>query len=87
MTNALRKSLPLLPAIVAYLLCSTVSGQEKPFVCHKQESLWRDARGEPVRLSVTQLKKRRIHCEAPKLPGQWCGRGKIMYQVNVGANS
>jgi hypothetical protein len=83
MINALKKAILLAPAIVACLFCSIVSGQEKQNSCRDHQSLWRDAQGKPVRLSSNQLKKRRIHCEAPKLPGQWCGRGQIMYQVVI----
>jgi|SRR5262245_44379973 len=83
MTNALRKTLLLLPVIVACLICSAVSGQEKQFVCRDHQSLWRDAEGKPYRMKGRELEKRRIHCEAPKLPGQWCGRGKIIYQVVI----
>jgi hypothetical protein len=83
MTRAPRKTLLILPVIVACLICSTVSGQEKQYACRDHKSLWRDAQGNPIRLNSTQLKKRRIHCEAPKLPGQWCGKGQIMYQVVI----
>jgi hypothetical protein len=86
MTNVLKKALLLLPAIVACLICPIVSGQEKQSDCRYHESLWSDARGEPVRLSSKELKKRRIHCEAPKLPGQWCGKGQIMYLVVINAD-
>jgi hypothetical protein len=71
--------------IVACLICSIASGQEKRSGCRDHHTLWRDARAEPVRLSFEELKKRRIHCEAPKLPGQWCGRGQIMFQVVINA--
>jgi TonB-like protein len=81
----MKKTLLLLPVIVACLICPIVSGQEKKFVCRDHQSLWRDAQGKPYRLSSTQLEKLRIHCEAPKLSGQWCGRGKIMYQVVINA--
>src|SRR5262245_301409 len=85
MTNALKKTLLLLPAIVICLICSIVLGQEKQSGCHNHQSLWRDARGAPVRLSFKELKKRRIHCEAPKLWGQWCGKGQIMFLVVINA--
>jgi len=85
MTKALKKTLLLLSAIVICLLCSIVFGQEKQNSCRDHQSLWRDARGEPVRLSSKELMKRRIHCEAPKLPGQWCGKGKIMFLVVINA--
>jgi hypothetical protein len=85
MTNALRKSLLLLPAIVACLICSTVAGQDKQLVCHDHQSLWRDAQGKPLRLAGKELEERRIHCEEPKLPGLWCGRGKIMFSVVINA--
>jgi len=85
MKNALKKTLLLLPAVVACLICSTVSGQEKQGVCRDHQLLWRDAQGKPFRLAGKELEKRRIHCEALKLPGQWCGKGKIMYQVVINA--
>jgi hypothetical protein len=70
---------------VACLICSTVSGQEKQSGCRDHQSLWRDARGEPVRLSSKELKNRRISCETPKLLGQWCGKGQMMFQVVINA--
>ena len=85
MTNALKKTLLLLPAVLTCLICSVVLGQEKQSVCRDHLSLWRDARGAPVRLSSKELKKRRIDCETPKLPGQWCGKGQIMFQVVINA--
>jgi hypothetical protein len=86
MTNALKKTLLLLSATVICLLCSIVFGQEKQGGCRDHQSLWRDARGEPVRLSSTELKKRRIHCEAPKLPGaNWCPKGQVMFLVVINA--
>src|SRR5262245_52160731 len=85
MTNAPRKSLLLSPVIMACLICPIVSGQEKKFVCRDHQSLWRDAQGKPYRLSSTQLEKRRIHCEPPKLPGLWCGKGQIMFSVVIDA--
>jgi len=85
MTNALKKTLLLLPAVLTCLICSVVLGQEKQSVCRDHLSLWRDARGAPVRLSSKELKKRRIGCETPKLPGQWCGKGQIMFQVVINA--
>jgi hypothetical protein len=85
MTNFLKKALLLLPAIVACLISSTVSGQEKQSVCRNHQSLWRDAQGKPVRLIGAELMKRRIHCEAPKLPGLWCGKGQIMFLVVINA--
>ena len=36
-------------------------------------------------MSSKELMKRRIHCEAPKLPGQWCGKGQITFQVVINA--
>jgi hypothetical protein len=83
MTRALRKALLLLSVIVACLICSTVSGQEKQFVCRDHPSLWRDAEGKPYRMKGRELEERRIHCEPPKLPGLWDGKGKIMYQVVI----
>src|SRR5262245_24719588 len=85
MTNALKKTLLLLSAIVICLLCSIVFGQDKQNGCRDHQSLWRNARGEPVRLSSKEVMKRRIHCEAPKLSGQWCGKGKIMFLVVINA--
>jgi hypothetical protein len=69
MTNAPRKTLLLFPVIVACLICSAVSGQEKQFVCRDHKSLWRDANGKPIRLSSDELKKRRTHCEPAKTAG------------------
>jgi hypothetical protein len=92
MTNVLKKALLILSAMVACLICPTVSGQEKQNSrqekqsgCRDHQSLWRDAQGKPVRLSSIELEKRRIHCEAPKLPGQWCGKGQIMFLVVINA--
>ena len=86
MTSALKKTLLLLPAIVACLIYSIALGQEKQGGCRDHQSLWRDARGEPVRLSSKELIKRRIHCEAPKLPGaNWCPKGQVMFLVVIDA--
>jgi hypothetical protein len=71
--------------VVACLICSTVSGQEKQFVCHDHQSLWRDPQGKPIRLSSDELKKRRTHCELPKLDGMWCGKGVIIFLVVINA--
>src|SRR5262245_39976793 len=83
MTTSLRKALLLLPVIVACLICSTVSGLEKQFVCRDHKSLWRDAQGKPYRLKGRELEERRIHCEPPKLPGDWCGKGPIIFLVVI----
>jgi hypothetical protein len=89
MKNTLGKPLVLLPVIVACLICPIVSGQEsgqeKKFVCRDHQALWRDAQGKPVILSSDELKKRRTRCEAPKLPGQWCGKGEVMFSVVINA--
>jgi len=85
MTNFLKKALLLLPAIVACLICSIASGQEKQSVCRDHQSLWRDDRGKPFRLAGGEFEKRRIHCEAPKLPGLWCGKGHIIFLVVINA--
>ena len=85
MANALKKTHLLLPAIVACLICSIVSGQDKQSVCRDHPSLWRDAQGKPFRLAGKELEKRRIHCEPPKLPGLWCGKGVIMFSVVINA--
>src|SRR5262245_48633084 len=85
MTNVLKKTLLLFPAIVICLLCSIVSGQDKQNGCRDHQSLWRDDRGKPFRLAGRELEKRRIHCETPKLPGLWCGKGQIMFQVVINA--
>jgi hypothetical protein len=85
MPNVLKKAHLLLPVIVACLIVSTVSGQEKQFVCRDHKSLWRDAQGKPYRLKGKELEERRIHCEAPKLPGMWCGKGQIMFSVVINA--
>jgi Gram-negative bacterial TonB protein C-terminal len=86
MTNALKNTLLLMPAIVACLICSIVLGQEKQNSCRDHQPLWRDARGEPVRLSSKELMKRRIHCEATKLPGgNWCPKGQVMFLVVINA--
>src|SRR5215510_11881372 len=83
MTNALKKPLLLLPAIVACLICSIVSGQEKESRRRNHQSLWLDAQGKPYRLKGKELEERRIHCEAPKLPGLWCGTGQIIFLVVI----
>src|SRR5262245_34411211 len=83
MMEVLKKALVLLPAIVTCLICSIVLGQEKQSGCRDHPSLWRDARGSPFRLGSKELKKRRIDCEAPKLPGQWCGKGQVMFLVVI----
>jgi len=81
-----QKALVLLPAIVTCLICSIVSGREKQSGCRDHQSLWRDARGAPVRLSSKELINRRIHCEAPKLPGaNWCPKGQVMFLVVINA--
>ena len=85
MTNVMKKVLLLLPAIVVCLICPIVSGQEKQSVCRDHQSLWRDAQGKPYRLKGKELEERRIHCESPKLPGDWCGTGVIVFQVVINA--
>jgi len=70
---------------VACLICSIVSAQDKQSVCRDHQSLWRDAQGKPYRLKDRELEERRIHCEPPKLPGQWCGKGVIMFSVVINA--
>lgn len=74
-----------MPAIVICLICSIVLGQEKKSRCIDQQSLWRDAQGKPYRLKGKELEERRIYCEAPKLPGLWCGKGVIVFQVVINA--
>ena len=83
MTNTLKKTLLLMPAIVACLICSIVLGQDKQNGCRDHQSLWRDAQGKPYRLKGKELEERRTHCEAPKLPGLWCGKGQIMFLVVI----
>jgi hypothetical protein len=85
MTKVLKKALLLLPAILACLICPIVSGQDKQNGCRDHQSLWRDAQGKPYRLKGKELEERRIHCEAPKLPGLWCGKGTIIFQVVINA--
>jgi hypothetical protein len=85
MTNVMKKALLLLPAILACLICPIVSGQEKESRCIDQQSLWRDAQGKPYRLKGKELEERRIHCEAPKPPGDWDGKGVIVFQVVINA--
>src|SRR5215831_3413354 len=85
MTYFLKNTLLLLPAIVACLICQIVSGQEKQSGCHNHQSLWRDAQGKPYRLKGKELEERLIHCEAPKLPGDWDGKGTIIFQVVINA--
>jgi hypothetical protein len=82
----MKKAILLLPAIVACLICSIVLGQDKQNGCRDHQSLWRDPQGAPVRLSSKELMKRRIHCEAPKLPGaNWCPKGQVMFLVVINA--
>src|SRR5262245_10036312 len=81
----MKKALLLLPAIVACLVCSIVLGQDKQNGCRDHQSLWRDAQGRPYRLKGKELEERRIHCEAPKLPGDWDGKGTIVFLVVINA--
>jgi len=85
MTYFLKNTLLLLPAIVACLICSIVSEQEKQSVCRDHQSLRRDAQGKPFRLKEKELEERRIHCETPKLPGLWCGKSQIIFLVVINA--
>ena len=85
MTSVMKKALLLLPAIVACLVCSIVLGQDKQNGCRDHQSLWRDAQGRPYRLKGKELEERRIHCEAPKLPGDWDGKGTIVFLVVINA--
>ena len=85
MTYFLKNTLLLLPAIVACLICSIVSEREKQSVCRDHQSLRRDAQGKPFRLKEKELEERRIQCEAPKLPGDWDGKGTIIFQVVINA--
>jgi hypothetical protein len=36
-------------------------------------------------LKGNELEERRIHCETPKLPGLWCGKGQILFLVVINA--
>lgn len=85
MTMVMKKTLFALPMIVICLNCSIGLGQEKQSGCRDHQSLWRNAKGVPVRLSFKELKKRRIDCEAPKLPGYWCTKGQVMFLVTINA--
>jgi hypothetical protein len=85
MKNTLKKTYLLLPAILACLICPTISGQEKQSRCVDHPSLWRDAQGKSYRLKGRELEERRIHCEPPKLPGLWCGKGVMVFQVVISA--
>jgi hypothetical protein len=71
--------------ILACLICSIVSGQEKRSGCRDHQSLWRDAQGKPYRMKGKELEERRIHCEGPKLPGDLCIKGTIIFQVVINA--
>jgi|SRR5262245_2952624 len=83
MTDTLKKTLLFLPAIGICLLFSIVLGQEKQSRCRDHQSLWRDAQGKPYRLMGKELEERRIHCERPKLQGNWHGKGVLVFQVVI----
>jgi Gram-negative bacterial TonB protein C-terminal len=85
MKNTLKKTYLLLPAILACLICPTISGQEKQSRCVDHPSLWRDAQGKPYRLKGRELEERRIYCEPPKLPGDQTYHGAMVFQVMINA--
>jgi len=73
--------------IVFLLSTSFFSGdiyaQQKAEPCGKHPDLLLNEQGKPVHIKATEIKKRILHCEVPKLPGSFDGKGTVLLEVLI----
>jgi TonB family protein len=60
-----------------------VIAQQPQELCDNHPDLLLDEKGKPLRVKTSELMKRVIHCEIPKLPGNVCAKGNVIVRVLI----
>ncbi len=57
--------------------------QQKTEPCGKHPDLLLNEQGKPIHVKATEMKKRILHCEVPKSPGSFDGKGTVLLEVLI----